>query len=617
MKIESITASNFLGAKAVDVRLIKPVALFAGCNGAGKSSLQEAIRMALTGATVRVDLKKDYAALITEGKDSGFAEVVTSDGTYSVVLPSGKGTHCNNDALPFVLDAQRFSSMDDNERRQFLFGLMGINMDSDSIRRRLIDRLFGKSQMLDDDVKRIDQISPILRAGFDAAQKDAANKARDAKAGWKAATGGETWGKDKAEKWQPPTLEFDAEQAEKLTASARQAVALDDADIGTLQQEIGAARSEIKRRQQGEANRLELKEKADQASRIKARLDHDTAELVAWEQRVADCRIKAGAMPVDPKSPGEFLLRGLASVTDDFLTIANNNPGVFDESLINRASTHLAEYKKLHGWPHSSKETTDTESNAKSEAVAKLPEYENALKLMQSAVANGKRDLEAANAAKAEYDRVITEQSADLPDIESMQAKLREITARRDACRSDEQKYSDMAKQAAGSAELAARVAKLHQDVMAWTDIADALAPDGIPGELLAEALGPINERLHDSAGFAEWEQVVIHSDMRITYGLRDYALISESEKWRTDAMIAESVSFLAGVKLLVLDRFDVLDLKGREDLMYWLDGMASDGEIDTAMVFGTLKALPALNFDNIEAFWIDNGSTGQIKQAA
>ena len=32
----------------------------------------------------------------------------------------------------------------------------------------------------------------------------------------------------------------------------------------------------------------------------------------------------------------------------------------------------------------------------------------------------------------------------------------------------------------------------------------------------------------------------------------------------------------------------------GREDLLYWLDGLAEDGEIETALLFATLKALPA-----------------------
>ena len=129
MKITAIQTSNVLGARAVDVQLSKPVTLFAGKNGAGKSSLQEAIRMAMTGESVRVGLKKDYGALVTEGQESGFVEVETADASYSVVLPSGKGLHSENPMLPFVLDAQRFARMDDKERRTFLFGLMGVKLD--------------------------------------------------------------------------------------------------------------------------------------------------------------------------------------------------------------------------------------------------------------------------------------------------------------------------------------------------------------------------------------------------------------------------------------------------------------------------------------------------------
>ena len=57
--------------------------------------------------------------------------------------------------------------------------------------------------------------------------------------------------------------------------------------------------------------------------------------------------------------------------------------------------------------------------------------------------------------------------------------------------------------------------------------------------------------------------------------------------------MIAEVVSFISGVRLLVLDRFDVLDMLGRCDLLAWLDVLADNNEIDTALIFGTLKAKP------------------------
>lgn len=610
MKIHSITTSNFLGARAVDVRLTKPVTLFAGKNGAGKSSIQEAIRMALTGETVRVGLKKDYAALITEGQESGFAAVETSNAGFEAVLPSGKGNHSDNATLNYVLDAQRFARMAENDRRQFLFGLMGVKLDSDNIRRRLIDRLFGKSQMLDADTKRIDQIAPILRAGFDAASKEAANKARDAKASWKTATGGETWGKDKAAKWQPAPLPVDAEKASTLHDNAVAKMKELDAELSKAQQELGAVKAEQRRQHDAESRRLELHEQAGKIDRIQARINHDTAELAGWEQKVADCRARAGVAQPDPKSPGEYLLRGLAVVTGEFIALSNDFPEVdWPSDLLNRAAAHHAEFVKLHGDP------VGNDAGPDPEAIAKLPEYEKSLELMKRAVANGKRDLEAAQHAAAELNGLDGLKAN--ADTSAAEATVRELTEKRDAWRADAEKYRTIAEQSARRKTLIEQVAKLHADVLAWLDIADALAPDGIPAELLAEALDPINEHLRLSAANAEWEPAQINSDMTITYGVRDYALISESEKWRVDAMIAEAVSYIAGIKLLVLDRFDVLDLKGREDLLYWLDGMAEDGDIETALIFGTLKALPANLPEQIGAVWIENGAAGQLKEAA
>ena len=558
--------------------------------------------MAMTGESVRVGLKKDYGALVTDGQESGFVEVETADASYSVVLPSGKGLHSENPMLPFVLDAQRFARMDDKERRTFLFGLMGVKLDGASVTQRMLDKGL--------DAKKVEQIAPFLRAGFDAAQKEAAAKARDAKASWKTATGGETWGKDKAPKWQPAPLPADAEKAGTRHENAVAKMKEVEQELGAAQQALGAAKAKAQARQQMASQRDDLAEKAGRIERINAKLERDEADVAEWEQKVAETREKAGSAPVNPKAPGEFLLRGLASVTDDFLSVARSFPDPFDESLINRAETHLAEYKKLHGWPHKTGDAPDPE------AVAKLPEYERALALVKSSVANDKRDLAAAEQAAAKL-KELDEEAAETIDLEPLQAKVAELTEKRDGWRADADKYRAVAEQSARRQSVIDQAAALHADVLAWTDIADALAPDGIPGEILAEALGPINDRLHVSAGFAEWEQVVIHSDMRITYGLRDYALISESEKWRTDAMIAEAVSFLAGVKLLVLDRFDVLDLKGREDLLYWLDGMAEDGDIETALLFGTLKALPAQLPETVAAYWIENGAAGQMKEAA
>lgn len=81
--------------------------------------------------------------------------------------------------------------------------------------------------------------------------------------------------------------------------------------------------------------------------------------------------------------------------------------------------------------------------------------------------------------------------------------------------------------------------------------------------------------------------------------------------------LIAGAVSSLSGVKLLALDRFDVLDSRGREDCLYWLEALANEGHIDSALLFGTLKALPAGLPKSLCAVWIENGIAGGVEAAA
>lgn len=602
MKITSIQTANFIGARAVDVKLNKTVALFAGKNYAGKSSLQEAVRMALTGESVRVGLKKDYGALLTEGQESGFAEVVVAlDGMdsakYSIVLPSGKGAHFDNAALPYVLDAQRFAKMTENERRTFLFGLMGVKMNGSAITERMLKRGC--------DPKKVEQIAPFLRAGFDSGQKEAQGKAREAKASWKTVTGGETYGSNKAASFVFEKPEVDTEKL----AQARADLAAIEAEIENNTRQLGGYETSAKQAA-AQAGRLEeLREKAGRFARIQDKLNIEEAELKQWEVKVENARQNAGG----GRKSG--LVHDLARALFDLLYTGEQcavRPG--EDPKIDAANLALNTYEGEHGSINKYAAYGDLD------AKNKLPEYEKSLTVLQNAVANGKRDLAESDAAAktlAELENGAINGAVDEETINNLKTRIEALKHSKTNQASAIRMLEDAVRRATEADEKTARAAALHVDVQQWEAIGDSLAPDGIPGEMLAEALEPINHRLFTSAGIAEWEQAVIHSDMRITMGLRDYALLSESEKWRTDAMIAEAVSHLSGSRLLVLDRFDVLDLKGREDLLYWLDGMAQDNEIDTALIFGTLKGLPAQLPESIEAFWIEGGTAGQLKQAA
>jgi hypothetical protein len=593
MKILGLNIENFLGVRAVDISLRKRVNLFAGHNGAGKSSVQEAVRLALVGEPVRVELKKEFGALVTEGAQHGFVDVSLEDGHAAITLPQGKRTEglTAPAALPFVLDAQRFARLSVNERRAFLFGLMGLKTDGAAVKQRLLKRGC--------DAGKVDRVAPLLRAGFEAASKEAKGKATEAKGAWRAVTG-ETYGSEKAKTWRAEAPAVDAEVSRRLATELQHC----DVAIEQWQQQVGKSQGEQQRRAGLRAKLPALQEHASKIARISAKLGGDQQQLAEWEADLKKTAEQAGAAPrvglvhrlaraifeAMPKWPGIDQMRGAA----------------WDEV---RAA--LAAYEAEHG-PLNAK-------GGDEKARARLPNIQRSRDIYANSVANDQRDLEAARAALAEAQAIEQELATefDAAGLEEAQAQATKLKAQRAELvrQIDAQKAL---KQQADGAERKTKEAAAHAaDVAAWDAIGDALAPGGIPSEILAEALDPINERLAQSALDAEWPRVGVEADISITCGGRPYALLSESEQWRADAMLAEAIAHLSGLKLLVLDRFDVLDLKGREDLLAWLDILASGGEIDTALIFGTLKALPSQLPETIDAHWIERGVLGQLKEAA
>jgi len=580
MKISAITAKNFIGARDVDLKLSRPVLLICGKNHSGKSSIAQAVRMALTGEPSRVVLKKEYKQLVSDDAEVGYAVVEHDGGQSAITIPNGSheqaGSRRPSELLPFVLDAQRFASLDANERRKLLFALTGISIGGPEVVSRMLERGC--------DPAKVDIIAPHLRAGSDAAHKEAQAKARDAKAAWRAVTG-ETYGGVKAAIWRANAPA--PAGANKLPETRDALSRLDqqiEANTGTLGDMTGRA----KRAAEQSRKLSELREKAGKYARIADKLARDEAELKQWEEKHAEASRCAG-----PRLPDE--------PTYD----CPNCGTVLRHSHANGA---LVEFTPPPPVDH--------------EAAGNLREYKQAADLMRRSVENGKRDMGAADAAAktlAEIEDAGLAEAPNTGELDTLKAATDDLKQQRSDLQKAIRELEDSERAAQQADNRTADAAKHHGDVQQWETIAAALAPDGIPGQMLGEALGPANGRLVDSAFSTGWMNVAITSDMDITADGRAYALLSESERWRVDAMIAETIAHLSGEKLLVLDRVDMLDIEGREDLLFWLDELASSGQIATALLFATLKALPANLPDNIEAVWIENGratTAGKIKAA-
>jgi hypothetical protein len=591
MRINRITTENFQGARAVDLDLRTPAALIAGLNGAGKSSIAEAVRLALLGTPERVGLKKEYGALVSDGAKLGAVTLDLDEGSVGVSLPkgvqSGEDLVPQSPALPFVLAPERFAAAKPDERRSLLFALTGTNVKADEIERRLLAR--GCAAPL------VTQIKPILRTGFAGGADFAKGQATEAKGAWKAAAG-EQWGSQKAEGWQAEIPPFNQAALDKERAD----LAALDSRIDATAQSLGALEQKAAAYAAAREQLAAREVKAAQLPALRQKLEFDQEEHGKLAARVDALQAKAGT------GPREGLVHDLARCLSHLWASEASKNVAFGIGL--DIKEVLAIYERQYGKIGAAGDI---------EAAAALPKAIEARDLMARSVENDRRDIAAAEAAAEQLQAGAAPEAVQPADLEGARAKVTALRAERKAIDERVQQLLNAKRAATSATERTANAAQYHQDVLAWSAIGDALSPDGIPGEILAEALQPVNDKLADLADLAGWRVPAIGADMVITFAGRPYRLLSESERWRVDALVGAALAEISGLRCLILDRFDCLDLPGRGDALGLVDALATDGRLDTILVLGTLKALPAAPTDAFTTFWIENGTAEQPKLRA
>lgn len=567
MKIEKISIKNMIAVRDVEISVSTPITLICGPNEAGKSSVCEGIKHALTGNSTRVALKKDYKFLVNDNDQVGYA-YVEYDGGKRACITVPNGTNELNEqlhpALPYVLDPHLFAELSANDKRRVLFDVAGIKQSGAGVKAKLLERGC--------EADKIERILPHLIAGFDNAQTEAKTQARDSKTAWRVVTG-ETYGEKKAEIWEMPSPITDAGLTKDLLKKNKAELQAIDDEIEIAMQKFGAMKSAKSSAQKNDSDLIKFQSQAEKLDRIKAKLSKDRQEVAAWTVKVEDSRRFA--------------------VGTNARNIALKCPECEAEVIFNGAKL-----EKIGGDLHGDEEV-----------ASKLPEYDQALTLFKNAVTSGERDLVNAEFA-AEKLREYKDKSEEIPSdeaiektrtgIESLKINRKNLNEKINALLREEISLKDFEKKNADAK-------KHHTDCAEWEAIAQALAPDGIPGEILSAALDPFNERMKASAELSNFKTISLNNDMELLCNGRPYGLESESARWRADAIIAEAISFLSGIKFFMLDRFDVLDLRGRDNLIYWLGELAGNADIDSCIIFGTLKALPP-KLPSTSSFWIDHG---------
>lgn len=568
MQIQQVVISNVLGLARADIVCAAPVVIVAGNNEAGKSTLSDAISMAILGAPRRVKLKKELGQLLHDDAAKGRVTLMAGDEVMGDFKLPGGAHICELDArhkafVEFVLDPALFARQTEQDRRATLFKLTNCKASPDATAAMLIKR--GISEDLANEVK------PMLRGGFPAAAKEAAENATKAKGAWRAVTG-ENWGSDKANGWEPEAPAFEVDAAELAAATKKLAELNQDLQDGN--QALGATKAAL-----AEAGTLQqqidqLTETAALEQRRATKLATDETNLAEWQAKLTEAEAAASGELAAPAHECPHC-QGL-------LEIKNG---------------------KVQAYPEQAKAVDP-------EAKKRVAEYRGYRDSAQRAADNSKRDLRESQDASAKA-AALKEKLAAAPSqamVDNADAALTELRQQRDAVAAKVTALSDAQQAAEQRTEIITKATAYHQEVTEWLQVAEALGPNGIPAEILASAITPVNDALAVLARMAKWKPVVIGNDMEITVGGRLYGLMSESAKWRADTLIALAIAQISELRFVVLDRFDVLDIPGRLQLLGMLCELGRIKAMDTMFMCGTMKAIPAKLPPEAIGIWISNG---------
>lgn len=95
------------------------------------------------------------------------------------------------------------------------------------------------------------------------------------------------------------------------------------------------------------------------------------------------------------------------------------------------------------------------------------------------------------------------------------------------------------------------------------------------------------------------------------------YRLLSESEKWRAGILLAIAIARLSGIRLALLDRFDVLQPTTLPQALKLLLALTRSADHDSAVMAGTMKEPMANAPAGIQQVWIKGGIIAEVAVAA
>lgn len=508
----SISVRDFRGCDRATIE-VSPIALVAGLNGAGKSSILRAAASAVSGRVLPPGiLKKDAAALVRAGMSSGAVTVKGEGGTCRASWPAADAAIDGPQppsATPIAAGLDSVLSMDDKTRARTLVEYM----KADPSRDDLFDALRDADLPAD---KLAEAWKQVEVHGWDGAAEQYKLDGSAAKREWERLTG-EKYGSAKAALWAPPGYSGDLDADTEALAAA-----VDDArathEHAVRAEAASGERLVVLAEQSAALPGLELQWAEAQTDADKAR------------SAVHDAETALRSLPDVPKASDTIP----CPCCGESVAVQRNGAGYI---LVKPESLDELEASKRLADIADAQEAVNTSAAALLAATDRV----NAIKA----------SLRAAEQAKAEHER-----------LSALAGAATIMTA------ADAHAALDRAESRLQGAAVKAKADSLHAEITTLAALVKALSPEGVRKRKLAQAVEAFNPAilspLCDTAG---WKPVALTEALGVTYGGRPYTLLSDSEQYRVRVTLQIAMARLDGSALVIIDGADILDPAGRNGL--------------------------------------------------